>query len=114
MVPVFIWTFGCRVQYFSPSQCLYTWAKITKYVSSSEAKSRKKTPRLQRGPPGAPPAGPPHQPGGAGGRGCAATNVLIGSGILAADAASIPDPGWLRQYPTLIFCSLFPLWTLFT
>ena len=59
---------------------------------------------------GAPPAGPPHQPGGADGRGCAATarlrratSVLIGSSLLAADAASILFTGAARQYPTLYY-----------
>ena len=41
------------------------------------------------GPPGAPPAGPPHQPGGSRGHGEAATtSALVGSSLLAHDAAS--------------------------
>ena len=65
------------------------------FFSNSEAKSRKNAPpagRLQRSPPGAPPAGPPHQPGGARavtGPGFAeTTSALVGSSVLAYDAAS--------------------------
>ena len=74
--------------------------KTTYFLNSSEVKSRKNVPparRLQRGPPGPAPAGPPHQPGGgerghseaATGLGFAeTTSALVGSSVLAYDAAS--------------------------
>ena len=90
--------------YLYPSPAASKWPKINQIIcytrTRSEAKSRKNTPpsgRLQRGPPGAPPAGAPHQPGGGGGRGCAAAPVYCLDPVYWLLTQPVPNP-YFRTY----------------